>query len=221
MLQKWGYKLVVSFAIANEHLYPVPKSCQNLQFQGPRDHEAPAKWHSCTPQHPQPCDQPYCRILHLFCCLPPPCLLSCSFLPFCRMCVILCLLSVNTILFLAIPLALPHPAVTCPLNQYALHPNSPHELIKNALLCLFSISVAHPHLIGLLTISLFRSLMKCYITRPRLRGHHIALSSQVNNNPLYSFSRHAATHNYVVSNLNSRPVVCKPGCILRDTEGDF
>lgn len=40
------------------------------------------------------------------------------------------------------------------------------------------------------------------------------MSSQVTNNPLYSFFRHAVTHNYVVQNLNFRPVVCKAGCIL-------
>lgn len=59
--------------------------------------------------------------------LPP---LLCYFLPFYRMCIILHLPSLNFIQFSAIPLTLPYPAVTCPLNQYALHRNNPPWLIK-------------------------------------------------------------------------------------------
>ena len=70
---------------------------------------------------------------------------------------------------------------------------------------LFSILVPHSHLMSMLTVSSFRSLMKCYITRPSLCGYHIVVPSQVNNNPVCSFSRHAVTPNHVIQNLKFQP----------------
>lgn len=120
--------------LIKEYIYQILEWCQSSKFQALWECEAQAKWLSCTPtpQHsPAPSRSVLSLILRSFSNftvfpLPSPRLLLCYFLPFYRMCIILHLPSLSFIQFQAIPLALPHPAVTCPLNQYALHPNNPH-----------------------------------------------------------------------------------------------